>query len=134
AISGVRHAQFNVKTGCLLIVHERTTTHAAIVSAIAHEIGVAAALPSASVVGTSRQPTRNAAPVTLADEHAWHALAIEEVQRNLGTSAAIGLSTGEAAHRLRQGSNALPAVPAPTMVELLWRQIGNLPTGLLCGS
>ncbi len=64
-----------------------------------------------------------------------HASEPDAVIALLGASAQVGISESEAADRLaRYGLNVLDGTPEPSRLELIARQLTNLPSGLLLGS
>ncbi len=66
------------------------------------------------------------------DDTPWHACAIDEVARALGTDAAQGLGRDEAALRLaRDGPNELRAAAGPSLLALLASQFRSLVVWLL---
>jgi Ca2+-transporting ATPase len=138
-VRGVRHADFNRTTGTLLIAHDRAASHSEILQAVARQLSANVREPAERVrqarsTATGRRAGSGLPAAMQFDEIAWHALSSTETELRTGSSRADGLAAEQAERRLSEGSNALPAIPAPTILELLWRQIGNLPTGLLGAS
>lgn len=62
----------------------------------------------------------------------WHAVAAEDVLRDLATPRDTGLTVEEAKHRLeRFGPNKLAEAPPPSFWQLLWEQFNNFVVMLL---
>lgn len=70
-----------------------------------------------------------------ADEPQFHAMTKEEVYAQLGVSSNIrqtGLSTKEAQERLeRYGYNELTEKEKKTLLQRIWKQVGNVLVGIL---
>lgn len=117
----IRQVHASTDTGNLLVLFDPGVPVGRIVAAVAalargEPVGVGAGLASA-------RDRRNAD---------WHLRPVDEVARDLGSSAAVGLPTSEARRRLGDyGSNRLPS-PAPRAgMAIFLDQFRTLPVGLL---
>jgi Ca2+-transporting ATPase len=137
-VRGVKRVDCSLATGSLLIAHDRAIAHADLLRAVAQALAAQIREPKGRVTPRKRPVARrldgNSVVSEPQDAVAWHTLSPAAIEQRFGSSAAQGISAAEAAHRLHDGSNALPAIAEPTTAELLWRQVGNLPMGLLAGS
>jgi Ca2+-transporting ATPase len=138
-VRGVKRVDFSLATGSLLIAHDRAIAHSDVLRAVSQALAAEIREPHKAA-----KPKRRLAPERRHDGDsvvsasrgavAWHTLSVAETEERTGSLRAEGLSAEQAARRLGGGSNTLPAIPEPTTGELLWRQVGNLPMGLLAGS
>jgi Ca2+-transporting ATPase len=71
----------------------------------------------------------------VADGPAWHTRSAAQAVRSLNDTPALGLSTEEVERRLlASGPNRLPVPQPKSAFEIVWEQIGSLPTLLLGGA
>ena len=87
----------------------------------------------------ARRPTHpaEAGPdqLPVAEGPAWHTRSAAQAIRSLNDTPALGLSTDEAERRLvASGPNRLPIPQPKSAVEIVWEQVGSLPTLLLGGA
>jgi Ca2+-transporting ATPase len=70
-----------------------------------------------------------------ADGPAWHTRSAAQAIRSLNDTPAVGLTSQEAERRLlASGPNRLPVPQPKSAFEIVWEQIGSLPTLLLGGA